>query len=185
MCMGYVKGRTDLSRDAAVWRQSTGLLDTGDVGRLDEDGYLYITGRKKRFIKCNGVRISLDELERSIENRWKVPVVCIAKVISIGKQSFSALREQDYFFVDKTNLIKEWWEKGDDITLIARPRRFGKMLNMSMLPSAVLTLEENPQQSISRSGFIMALYWDFWWNCGTGMRSVPTEKVVMAGMMLC
>lgn len=36
----------------------------------------------------------------------------MAKVISIGKQSFSALREQDYFFVDKTNLIKEWWEKG-------------------------------------------------------------------------
>ncbi len=57
----------------------------------------------------------------------------MAKVISIGKQSFSALREQDYFFVDKTNLIKEWWEKGDDITLIARPRRFGKTLNMSML----------------------------------------------------
>ncbi len=56
----------------------------------------------------------------------------MAKVISIGKQSFSALREQDYFFVDKTNLIKEWWEKGDDITLIARPRRFGKT-NMSML----------------------------------------------------
>lgn len=57
----------------------------------------------------------------------------MAKVISIGKQSFSALREQDYFFVDKTNLIKEWWEKGDDITMIARPRRFGKTLNMSML----------------------------------------------------
>lgn len=57
----------------------------------------------------------------------------MAKVISIGKQSFSALREQDYFFVDKTNLIKEWWEQGDDITLIARPRRFGKTLNMSML----------------------------------------------------
>ena len=55
------------------------------------------------------------------------------KVISIGKQSFSALREHDYFFVDKTNFIKEWWENGDDTTLITRPRRFGKTLNMSML----------------------------------------------------
>lgn len=57
----------------------------------------------------------------------------MAKVISIGKQSFSSLREHDNFFVDKTNFIKEWWEKEDDITLIARPRRFGKTLNMSML----------------------------------------------------
>ena len=55
------------------------------------------------------------------------------KTISIGKQSFSSLREKNYFFVDKSYFIKEWWEKGDDITLITRPRRFGKTLNMSML----------------------------------------------------
>ena len=55
------------------------------------------------------------------------------KTISIGKQSFSSLREHDNFFVDKTNFIKEWWEKEDDITLIARPRRFGKSLLLSTL----------------------------------------------------
>jgi len=55
------------------------------------------------------------------------------KVIGIGKQSFSSLREKNYFFIDKTNFIKEWWKKGDDITLITRPRRFGKTLNMSMM----------------------------------------------------
>ena len=55
------------------------------------------------------------------------------KTISIGKQNFSSLREQNFFFIDKTYFIKEWWEKGDDITLITRPRRFGKTLNMSML----------------------------------------------------
>lgn len=55
------------------------------------------------------------------------------KTISIGKQNFAALRENDYFFVDKSNFIREWWENGDDITLITRPRRFGKTLNMSML----------------------------------------------------
>ena len=56
----------------------------------------------------------------------------MGKVISIGKQDFASLRENDYFFVDKTKFIKEWWENGDDITLITRPRRFGKTLNMSM-----------------------------------------------------
>ena len=79
VCLGYVEEREDLTEDTAAWRQNTDLLDTGDVGKLDEEGYLYITGRKKRFIKCNGVRISLDELERSIENKWETPVVCVQK----------------------------------------------------------------------------------------------------------
>ncbi|MFR7424321.1 MAG: AAA family ATPase [Clostridium sp.] len=55
------------------------------------------------------------------------------KAISIGIQGFSDLREQECFFVDKTNFIKEWWGKRDVVTLITRPRRFGKTLNMSML----------------------------------------------------
>ena len=54
-------------------------------------------------------------------------------VIGIGKQDFASLREGNYFYVDKTRLISEWWESGDEITLITRPRRFGKTLNMSML----------------------------------------------------
>ena len=55
------------------------------------------------------------------------------KVIGIGKQSFEDIILSDCFYVDKTNLIKEWWESEDDITLITRPRRFGKTLNMDML----------------------------------------------------
>lgn len=55
------------------------------------------------------------------------------QVISIGKQDYASLREENYFFIDKTDFIKKWWEAGDEITLIARPRRFGKTLNMSML----------------------------------------------------
>ena len=52
--------------------------------------------------------------------------------ISIGKQNFADMRENGYFLVDKTDFIKEWWDSGDDVTLITRPRRFGKTLNMSM-----------------------------------------------------
>lgn len=57
----------------------------------------------------------------------------MAKNVAIGIQSFDKLREADCFYVDKTLFIKEWWESRDDVTLITRPRRFGKTLNMSML----------------------------------------------------
>jgi hypothetical protein len=53
--------------------------------------------------------------------------------VSIGKQNFADIREDKHFYVDKTAFIKEWWDSGDDVTLITRPRRFGKTLNMSML----------------------------------------------------
>lgn len=55
------------------------------------------------------------------------------KVVSIGNQGFDTIRMQKNFYIDKTDLIKEWWESGDVITLITRPRRFGKTLNMDML----------------------------------------------------
>ena len=57
----------------------------------------------------------------------------MAKTVGIGIQSFDKIIEGNYFYIDKTPFIKEWWESGDDVTLITRPRRFGKTMNMSML----------------------------------------------------
>ena len=57
----------------------------------------------------------------------------MAETVAIGLQSFEKIRERNVFYVDKTNFIKEWWESEDDVTLITRPRRFGKTLNMDML----------------------------------------------------
>ena len=57
----------------------------------------------------------------------------MAAVIGIGIQSFEKIRKNHYFYIDKTDFIREWWESGDDVTLITRPRRFGKTLNMSMV----------------------------------------------------
>ena len=57
----------------------------------------------------------------------------MARTIAIGAQDFEQLRVNNYFYVDKTGFIREWWESGDSVTLITRPRRFGKTLNMSML----------------------------------------------------
>ena len=53
--------------------------------------------------------------------------------ISIGNQDFAAIIENNYFYVDKSLFIKRWWESADVVTLITRPRRFGKTLNLSML----------------------------------------------------
>ena len=55
------------------------------------------------------------------------------KRVAIGKQSFEDIRKKDCFYIDKTDFIKDWWESADDVTLITRPRRFGKTLNMDML----------------------------------------------------
>ena len=56
----------------------------------------------------------------------------MARTISIGCQDFETLQRGGYFYIDKTPFIKEWWEEGDIVTLITRPRRFGKTLNISM-----------------------------------------------------
>ena len=55
------------------------------------------------------------------------------RTVAIGIQDFEQLITNDYFYIDKTDFIREWWESGDSVTLLTRPRRFGKTLNMSML----------------------------------------------------
>ncbi len=57
----------------------------------------------------------------------------MARPIGIGNQDFETVRQNGYFYIDKTKFIQEWWGSGDSVTLITRPRRFGKTLNMSML----------------------------------------------------
>ena len=53
--------------------------------------------------------------------------------VGIGNQDFAKIITNNIFYVDKTLFIKEWWENNDAVTLITRPRRFGKTLNMSMV----------------------------------------------------
>ncbi len=57
----------------------------------------------------------------------------MARTVGIGYQNYQELVENDVFYIDKTLFIKEWWENFDKVTLITRPRRFGKTLNMSMI----------------------------------------------------
>ncbi|MDE7425635.1 MAG: ATP-binding protein [Lachnospiraceae bacterium] len=55
------------------------------------------------------------------------------ETVSIGTHDFEELRTGNCFYIDKTNFIKEWWESKDKVTLITRPRRFGKTLNVNMV----------------------------------------------------
>lgn len=57
----------------------------------------------------------------------------MGREVAIGIQNFNELIEKNCFYVDKTHFIKEWWDSGDSVTLITRPRRFGKTLTMSMV----------------------------------------------------
>lgn len=57
----------------------------------------------------------------------------MGRTVGIGHQDFGKLQMKNNFYVDKTAFIREWWESDDEVTLITRPRRFGKTLNMSMI----------------------------------------------------
>ncbi len=68
VCMGYCENVKDLQKDDI----NKGKLNTGDIGYIDKDGFFYISGRKKRFIKILGHRINLDELEKKIKSDLKL-----------------------------------------------------------------------------------------------------------------
>jgi acyl-coenzyme A synthetase/AMP-(fatty) acid ligase len=70
--LGYAENRADLGKGDEL----NGRLRTGDIARRDEDGYYYIVGRLKRFLKLFGKRFSLDEMEELIGRRVGHPVAC-------------------------------------------------------------------------------------------------------------
>lgn len=63
VCMGYAEIKEDLIKGDA----NHGILYTGDIARFDKDGYFYITGRMKRFVKIWGNRCNLDSIEQLIK----------------------------------------------------------------------------------------------------------------------
>ena len=74
---------------------------------------------------------TLDALERVLGGSYRTDLS--QSEISTGNQNFSEIIRNGYFYVDKTEFIKKWWESADIVTLITRPRRFGKTLNLNRL----------------------------------------------------
>lgn len=75
----------------------------------------------------------MDAFEKNFGRYSNREAGSMARVVGIGKQDFATVITKNIFYIDKTRFIREWWENEDDVTLITRPRRFGKTLNMSML----------------------------------------------------
>ncbi len=73
--LGYAENLEDLSKGDEL----KGVLFTGDLGYKDEDGFFYVTGRMKRFIKIYGLRINLDEVQKMIENHFGISAACSGK----------------------------------------------------------------------------------------------------------
>jgi len=77
-----------------------------------------------RLVTLKMLEMALNDAKNTKNVRWE---------ISIGNQDFATIIDKNYYYIDKTDFIKRWWESGDVVTLITRPRRFGKTLNLSML----------------------------------------------------
>ena len=69
-------GYAEKAEDLAKGDERGGVLETGDMAQFDEDGYYYIVGRKKRFLKIYGNRVNLDEVDRLIKSKFEIEVAC-------------------------------------------------------------------------------------------------------------
>lgn len=96
------------------------------VGQIDERRQLQELLRLERYKADDSVRgrRRLYEYYRRL---------CMSRRVAIGVQDFETLIGEGLFYVDKTGFIKEWWNRQDPVTLITRPRRFGKTLTLSMV----------------------------------------------------
>lgn len=107
--LGYAECIQDLSKGD----EREGVLATGDMAQYDKDGYYYIVGRKKRFLKIYGNRINLDESERMIQEKFKeLECACVGvddnMRIYITEEKY--LKDVKDFIIEKTNLNSRAFE---------------------------------------------------------------------------
>ncbi len=101
--LGYAECQYDLSKGD----ERNGILVTGDMAKRDEDGYYYIVGRKKRFLKIYGNRVNLDETERMIQSQFDgMECACVGEddhmqIYVTGKNMETSVTE---FITNKTGL---------------------------------------------------------------------------------
>ena len=99
-------GYAECGEDLALGDERHGVLETGDMAQFDEDGYYYIVGRKKRFLKIYGNRVNLDEVDRLIKGEFEIE----AASTGIDDHMYIFVTDKKYadsvrdFVVNKTKL---------------------------------------------------------------------------------
>ena len=113
VCLGYARSCYEL----ASGDYNNGVLETGDIARMDFDGYYYITGRKKRFLKLFGNRVNLDQVEQKI-NEAGYDCACVGlddqmKIYTIEKSNIENIYKfiAKYFDINKSGLSVIWIDK--------------------------------------------------------------------------
>lgn len=99
-------GYAECGEDLIKGDERNGILETGDMAQFDEDGYYYIVGRKKRFLKIYGNRVNLDEIDRMVKSDFDIEMASSGvddhMYIFVTDSSFSeSVRE---FVINKTRL---------------------------------------------------------------------------------
>ncbi|OEH86751.1 hypothetical protein BHU72_00295 [Desulfuribacillus stibiiarsenatis] len=96
--LGYAQNRYDLAKEDEL----KGVLHTGDIAYRDDEGYFYITGRMKRFVKLYGLRLNLDDIEKQMYSEFNIPVACTG-----DDEKLSIWLEEN----TSAKTIKEWVSK--------------------------------------------------------------------------
>lgn len=101
--LGYALCRDDLQKGD----ENNGVLHTGDIVRRDSEGYYFIIGRKKRFLKIFGLRIGLDEVEHLVKSAFDTDCLCTGtdEMLTVRITNPSVLDEVRDFIVEKTHLF--------------------------------------------------------------------------------
>lgn len=101
--MGYAECGADLAKGDERY----GRLETGDIAKRDEDGFYFIVGRKKRFLKIYGNRVNLDEIDRMVQTAF-APIDCASAGVDDHMDVYitkeTACEEVKAFLAEKTGL---------------------------------------------------------------------------------
>lgn len=114
--LGYATCITDLEKGD----ENGGRLETGDIACRDEEGYLYITGRKKRFIKLQGKRISLDQIQDVLQEELETDEIVCTGEDDIGVKVWTSQEADEEKILD---IFAQKWDMRSRMVSINRIER--------------------------------------------------------------